>query len=210
MACLLIVIFIIFIVSFICFPIFAGMGLDLLGIIMFSLWILTPILFYILLAIQTKKYPKNSIEDYNDFRIYKSDSDITIFVSKENGYWVCKCQDKQVKLDLKGYLFRKAYILAYLNRQIKYGISHMTIRQFFKCKFKIKKYKNIDIYVVFEGKRKRILHNNILKQSILCQLISQIRYVKHYLFMKTAVSFSKEKVRKNVDEKDYINNNLIK
>jgi hypothetical protein len=26
--------------------------------------------------------------------------------------------------------------------------------------------------------------------------------------MKTAVSFSKEKVRKNVDEKDYIENNL--
>lgn len=56
--------------------------------------------------------------------------------------------------------------------------------------------------------REKILHNGILKQSLLCQLISQIRYIKYYIFMKTAVSFSKEKIRKNVDEKDYLNKKL--
>ncbi len=208
MSFLLISVFILFIVSFIGFFICVFMQLELLGAIIFSLWILSPLLFYILLAFHTKKYPKNSIEDYNNFSIYKSNSDITIFVSKENGNWLCKCQNNQVKLALKGYLFQKTYILAYLNRQIKYSLHHLTIRQFFKCKLEVKKYGNIDIYVNFGRKRKRILHNGILKQSILCQLISQIRYIKQYLFMKTAVSFSKEKVRKNVDEKDYIENNL--
>lgn len=208
MAFLLILVFILFIVSFVSFFICIFMDLELIAVIMLSLWILTPILFYILLAIHTKKYPKNSIDEYNNFNINNSPSDITICIFKENGYWVCKCQDNQVKIDLKGYLFKKSYILAYLNRQIKYSVHHLTVRQFFKCKLEIMKYKNINIYADFGRKRKKILHNGVLKQSILCQLISQIRYIKHYLFMKTAVSFSKEKVRKNVDEKDYINNKL--
>ena len=191
----------VFIVSFIVFFICVFMQLELLGAIIFSLWILSPLLFYILLAFHTKKYPKNSIEDYNNFSIYKSNSDITIFVSKENGYWLFICQNNQVKLALKGYLFQKTYILAYLNRQIKYSLHHLTIRQFFKCKLEVKKYRNIDIYVNFGRKRKRILHNGILKQSILCQLISQIRFIKQYLFMKTAISFSKEKVRKKRNQK---------
>lgn len=131
MAFLLILVFIIFIVSFVSFFICIFMDLELIGVIMLSLWILTPILFYILLAIHTKKYPKNSIDEYNGFRIKNSLSDITIYIFKENGYWTCKCQDSEVKIELKG-----------------------------------------------------------------------------YLFMKTAVSFSKEKVRKNADEKDYMNNNL--
>ena len=136
----------VFIVSFIVFFICVFMQLELLGAIIFSLWILSPLLFYILLAFHTKKYPKNSIEDYNNFSIYKSNSDITIFVSKENGYWLFICQNNQVKLALKGYLFQKTYILAYLNRQIKYSLHHLTIRQFFKCKLEVKKYRNIDIY----------------------------------------------------------------
>lgn len=208
MAFLLILVFILFIVSFVSFFICIFMDLELIGVIMLSLWILTPIVFYILLSIHTKKYPKNSIDDYNNFRIKNSLSDITICIFKENGYWFCKCQDNQVKIDLKGYLFQKSYILAYLNRQIKYSVHNLTVRQFFKCKLEIKKHKNINIYADFGRTRKKILQNGILKQSILSQLISQIRYLKHYLFMKTAVSFSKEKIRKNVDEKDYMNNKL--
>ncbi len=70
-------------------------------------------------------------------------------------YWTFKSQDNQVKFDLKGYLFQKSYILAYLNRQIKYSVYHLTVRQFFKCKLEIKKYRNINIYVNFGRKRKK-------------------------------------------------------
>lgn len=208
MAFILILLFILFIISFISFFVCIFMDLELLGVVMISLWIFTPVLFYILLSFHTKRYPKNGINNYNHFNIANSSQDITILVYKENGYWICKCQENQVKMDLKGYLFQKSYILAYINRQIKYPLHQLTVRQFFKCKLNIKKYKDINIYVNFGKKSKKILCNGVLKQSILCQLISQIRYIKKYLFMKTALSFSKEKIRKNADEKDYLNNKL--
>ncbi len=92
--------FILNIVSFVSFFICIFMDLEMIGVIMLFLWILSPILFYFLLAFHTKKYPKNSIDEYNNFRINNSLSDIIICIFKENGYWVCKCQDNQVKIDV--------------------------------------------------------------------------------------------------------------
>lgn len=130
-----------------------SVSLFVIGFIVFSL--IVPI-FYI----HTSKFPRNKIKEYSSFSLY-IDNEATLkgfplYIEFLNQQGLWKSLNNNITLDLRGYIFPKQYIKAFLIRQIK---------------FKEINRKSLPAYRLFKGGMKLDLGNRFYDLTI--QLVSQ-------------------------------------
>lgn len=201
----LMLLFITSVLAFCFMFIFSILEFEFIPILMLFLWLLTWILLYIVFSAYVKKYPKNCISEYEKFHIHKqSKGEIVVNAKKEHGIVYLSSGNTNVKINLKGFIFKKTYIIAYLNRQIKYKCKNISIKDFFKTRIYLDNYKNENIILKIHNKNVYILKKGVLKQSFLAQLISQSIYIKKFIFMRTAIIFINRKIN-NLNEKKFLN-----
>lgn len=196
--------FLLIIISFIVFIQSIIISNEILAVLMFCIIIFVIILSCVTFSMLIKKYPKNDISEYSNFDLGVIKENDIIKVNFENNIAICIFNNSIAKLNLKGFLFKKSFVMAYLNRQFKYMIKGINRKNLFKKKLLVKKYIGKNVKVLFEEKKEvYLIKNGILMQSILSQFISQYRYLNHYLFYRSSIGYSLEELN-NPNEKKYI------
>lgn len=179
----------------------------IVSLISFSFFI---VLTYILFSKFTNKYPREISASIltNSFKnSIKLES--IIHVVNNNGTWYFN-KDEDYSLELKGYFFQKSFIRSFIIRQLRYDFinKERSIKKLFKLKVFLPKLKDLNITICFHNKKKtkfkKILVNGVSKHSVLSQMITQARFYKKYLFMKSMVGFLNTEKR-NMNEKWYLN-----
>ena len=175
-------------------------GYEIFGIILLFIFLISFILIYVLLAINTKKIVIKN-KKYNKANIRINVSEIIFF--EENGLWKTNIDDNIV-LDLSECFFKKKYIEAYVTRLIRYNEKQIMLKNFFRRRYFLKKYKERDLILNINGKKIYIIKNGYSIQSLLSQLISQSYFMEKYVFFRTAIPFLNGELN-NVSEIDFVN-----
>lgn len=167
------------------------------------------LLFVLLLFYKiTKKYPLNNIEEYVDFNIrnlkFEEKDKSNIVFSKNNGIWICE-NNPNIKLNLNGYLFQKAYIKSFVIRNLRYNLisNKRPLVYLFKNKFFVKKNLNLKLVIINKEKINKML---IVKDGYSVYGFWAKIITKAQFFHSSNRSFSRFK--KNItciDEKIYKN-----
>ena len=155
----------------------------------------------------TMRYPKNNINGCITINNIKKSTNFAhdfVFINN-NGIWEYSYGECKISIDLQGYLFPKAFIRAYVVRNLRY-CNCKSLYEFLKLKLLIKKYKKYDIYIVFrEGKQnKKLLISKQGKtmNSILSQFITKSRYYLRFMFIKSIISL--KDIPADINEKKYL------
>lgn len=172
-----------------------------------SIWFF--VLKYILFAKYTNLYHTNHDISITKYNLPKFDEDEIVWIDFVfvNGVWETNNVNNMIRVDLKGYVFPKSFIIAYLTRQFRYPVVNKEKALFllFKRKVTIPRFKHRTVLVRFsDGNNitvKKIIDKGISKISFLERSIIQSRYYTTFLFMQSALE-AKRKIGK-LDEKKY-------
>lgn len=151
--------FLLIVISFIVFIQSIIISNEILTVIMFCIIILV-ILSCITFSMLIKKYPKNDISEYSNFDLGVIKENDIIKVNFKNNVAVCIFNNSIAKLNLKGFIFKKSFVMAYLNRQYKYTIKWINRKKLYKKKILVKKYIVKNVKVLFEEKKEVYLIKN--------------------------------------------------
>ena len=94
------------------------------SILFFNIGLILYIIEYCFFHRYTTKYPRNDILEFVDFDYKKaikkeSGMKLIVFVN-DHGIWTCEYLNKIIRLDLRGYLFQKSYVRAFVIRNLRY------------------------------------------------------------------------------------------
>lgn len=179
----------------------------LLSLIFFSMisYLISIIGFYR----NTNKYPLNDLSEYyiNKFKrlLIKKEDCYIIQFSKIDGIWICKNDSELIRLDLRGYLFQKKYLISFVIRNLRYSLisNKLPFKYLFKNKFFIGKKINVKLEMVDRNKKndKMIVKNGISKYGFIAK---NITFSPFYLFSFSNRSYqSIKKFISYIDEKKY-------
>lgn len=127
----------------------------------------------------TNKYPLNDLSEYyfKDFKklLIKSDNYYLIRFIKKDGVWYCKNNSFLLKLDLKGYLFQKSYLISFVIRNLRYPIisNNLPFKYLFSNNCFIKDGFNVKIEIIQRKKvEKMIVKNGISRYGFVARKIT--------------------------------------
>lgn len=155
-------------------------GLDVACLISMFCAMMTYLVGAILFYKKTNKFPLNDISEYNatNFKkfIVKNDNCLIIYFVRKDGLWICENDKQQIKLDLSGYFFQKAYLISFVVRNIRYPLisDKLPLKYLFKNSFPIKKGINIKL-VMIDGVKKddiMVVKNGISKYGFVAKTIT--------------------------------------
>ena len=158
----------------------------------------------------TSKYPKNSLSEFDHFKFKKAiqlcDGKKCIVFKNNHGIWSCECSDCNIKLDLRGYLFQRQYIRAYVirNMRYKYISRKRPLKNLTKLRFAIG-YKGNLFLKTIDKKIKicKIVDNGVSISTHFSSLLNRAGHYKVYLSNRTAYQF--ENSIESINERIYMN-----
>lgn len=181
------------------------------SILLFVIGLILYIIEYCFFNIYTMKYPRNDMVEFENFdykkAIKKEDKlNLIIFVN-DHGIWNCVYSNKIIRLDLRGYLFQKSYLRAFVIRNLRYtSISNKKpLKYLFKKKF-YSKY-NYDIFLKTISKKSnvvKIVCKGVSINTLLSLMINKSRYYKSFITARSA--YQLENFIGPINEKIYMNN----
>ena len=149
-----------------------------------------------------ENYKVKNIKDY----IKTENGEKVITFEYKNGLWVCENCDKAIVFDLKGYLFKKSFITAFVIRQIRYA----TIRNrraeilLYKMKNEEPKFKSTNLYLQFvldkKVEKQQIIKNGISKNTFLSYIITNLKII---FFPQKSIAYMKNTIAVCADEEHY-------
>ena len=131
----------------------------------------------------TKKYPRNPFEDFKVKNIkqyikYDCENNYVIEFELKNGVWECENNNLKIKMDLKGYLFQKSFIIAYVIRQQRYKLTNgkrkVSLLRESKVSLLDFKHRNLFVLLKYNNKNEKIqiVYNGVSKHTSLSRLIT--------------------------------------
>lgn len=113
------------------------------------------------------------------------------------------CEDRsfsKVIIDLRGYMFKKAYIASYVTRNIRYkevSQKRAFFNNFFRKRLDLSVMDDLDLIIIYNDKKytKKLVENNCSKISILNKMILYSRHAKHNGPVRTAKQLNDVRVR---------------
>ena len=141
----------------------------------------------------TMKYPRNDMLEFENFdykkAIKKEDGMNLIIFVNDHGIWSCEYFNKIIRLDLRGYLFQKSYLRAFVIRNLRYA--SISNKKPLKYLFKKKLYSgyNYDIFLKTISKKtilKKIVCKGVSINTLISLMINKSRYYKSFITARTA------------------------
>ena len=141
----------------------------------------------------TMKYPRNDMLEFENFdykkAIKKEDGMNLIIFVNDHGIWSCEYFNKIIRLDLRGYLFQKSYLRAFVIRNLRYA--SISNKKPLKYLFKKKLYSgyNYDIFLKTVSKKtilKKIVCKGVSINTLISLMINKSRYYKSFITARTA------------------------
>lgn len=131
----------------------------------------------------TKKYPRNPFEDFKVKNIkqyikYDCENNYVIEFELKNGVWECENNNLKIKMDLKGYLFQKSFIIAYVIRQQRYKLTNgkRKVSLLHKKEIELFDFKHRNLFVLFKYNNKsekiQIVYNGVSRHTPFSRLIT--------------------------------------
>ena len=144
----------------------------------------------------TNKYPLNDISNYfvNNVNLLCENNKVdknnkTITFTKTDGVWHCSKGNYSIKLNLKGYLFEKSYLISYVVRNLRYPIitNKQPLKYLFKQKYFIKENLNVNL-ILIDGEKTsvvQIVKNGVSQYKRLAKLVTEAPFHYSLLFART-------------------------
>lgn len=190
----------IFIISISIIPISLMINSDILLVIGILLPIVLATVSMILFWEYTRQYPKNEVEEFKNISLPKNnETNIVLKFVNQNGVWTYRHDNREIKINLKGYLFPTSFIKSYVIRQLRYQLVNkkLPLTDLFRRKLLIEKYSANNIYIetIYNKKTIRtiVVKKGVSLHTWLSQLISQSSYYGDLLFMRSLVSLKRNK-----------------
>lgn len=132
-------------------------------------------------------YPRPERGIYNTkFNVYnaiKLENNIKYidFTLNDNGFFICETKNlSKLKLDLRGFIFKKNYIRSYVVRNLRYQTvsNKLKFNRLFNCKLKISKIDNLILRINIKNKKFLycVVNEYISRYSLICKLINELKY----------------------------------
>lgn len=181
------------------------------SILLFVIGVILYIIEYCFFNIYTMKYPRNDMVEFENFdykkAIKKEDGMNLIIFVNDHGIWSCEYSNKIIRLDLRGYLFKKSYLRAFVIRNLRY--TSISNKKPLKYLFKKKFYSgyNYDIFLKTISKKSnvvKIVCKGVSINTLLSLMINKSRYYKSFITARTA--YRLENFIGPINEKIYMNN----
>ena len=190
----------IFIISISILPISLMINSDILLVIGILLPIILATVSIILFWEYTMQYPKNEVEEFKNISLPKNiETNIVLKFVNQNGVWTYCHDNREIKINLKGYVFPTSFIKSYVIRQLRYQLVNkkLPFTDLFRRKLLIEKYATNNIYIETIN-NKRTIRSIVVRQGVslhtlLSQLISQSSHYRDLLFMRSLVSLKRNK-----------------
>lgn len=155
-----------------------------------------------------RKYPLNDTKDFISKNIYKLVVDSIDFWSisfiLKEGVWICEKNGEKVALDLKGFIFPKSFIRAYVIRNLRYKtIDKKTpLYQLYANKYRIDEFKNKDIKLQLCDDSSYVVRDGVSIYGFISREITKSR--SRYMFNTNRSLFSAKKNIVSINEKIYL------
>jgi len=133
----------IFIISISIIPISLMINSDILLVIGILLPIVLATVSMILFWEYTRQYLKNEVEEFKNISLPKNnETNIVLKFVNQNGVWTYRHDNREIKINLKGYLFPTSFIKSYVIRQLRYQLVNkkLPLTDLFRRKLLIEKY----------------------------------------------------------------------
>ena len=143
----------------------------------------------------TNKYPLNMDKYMKRFDVFKAikitNKQKYITFVREGSKFICEDRSfSKVIIDLRGYMFKKAYIASYVTRNIRYkdvSQKRAFFNNFFRKRLDLSVMDDLDLIIIYNDKKytKKLVENNCSKISILNKFILGSKHAKQIVIPAT-------------------------
>lgn len=173
-------------------------NLDDIGIrccVYFMFFLISSVITYATFNWYTNKYPLNMDKHMKKFDVFKAikmtNGQKSITFIREESKFICEDRSfSKVIIDLKGYMFKKAYIASYVTRNIRYkevSEKRAFFNNFFKKRLDLSVMDDLDLIIIDNDKKysKKLVENSCSKISILNKFILGSKHAKQIVIPAT-------------------------